>query len=259
MFLQLHDGPEMPYGLKKYPFPKYTGKLMPVSTAENPYAAGAPVMKLSPYAVLNGCDPAQVYAQFVPQSKDGWKVTVNQIEQGAKLWRDFQSVRAAAGTGSAPVFDSNGNITGYKQATKLEEALVYYEMGRRAAQIIKQGISNAEARRLTDDAQELWDQNKWGLQNLCNQSLSQLKISAENCYNSLQWWLLDQGKPGRSAGQKRVANRAVLLRQNALLLIVKQIEEKGGKFTPGGPGGPGAEINSGAILAALAALAFLRF
>jgi hypothetical protein len=53
MFLQLHDGPEMPYGLKKYPFPKYTGKLMPVSTAENPYAPGAPVMKLSPYAVLN--------------------------------------------------------------------------------------------------------------------------------------------------------------------------------------------------------------
>jgi hypothetical protein len=42
----------MPYGLKKYPFPKYTGKLMPVSTAENPYAPGAPVMKLSPYAVL---------------------------------------------------------------------------------------------------------------------------------------------------------------------------------------------------------------
>jgi hypothetical protein len=256
MFLQLHDGPEMPYGIKKYPYPKYTGKLMPVSTAENPYAPGAPVMKLSPYAVLNGCDPAQVYADFVPQSKDGWKATVNQIEQGAKLWRDFQSVRAAAGTGSAPVFDSNGNITGYKQATKLEEALVYYDMGKRAAQILKQGISNAEARRLTDDAQELWDQNKWGLQNLCNQSLSQLQISAENCYNSLQWWLLDQGKPGRSAGQKRVANRAVLLRQNALLLIVKQIEEKGGSFTPGGSGAP---VGSGAILAALAALAFLRF
>ena len=58
---------------------------------------------------------------------------------------------------------------------------------------------------------------------------------------------------------RRIANRAVLLRQNALLLIVKQIEEKGGKFTPGGPGKPGAEVNSGAILAALAALAFLRF
>jgi hypothetical protein len=106
---------------------------------------------------------------------------------------------------------------------------------------------------------KLWDENKWGLQNLCNQSLSQLQISADNCYNSLQWWIADQSKPGRSRGQKRVANRAVLLRQNALLLIVKQIEEKGGKFTPGGPGKPGAEVNSGAILAALAALAFLRF
>jgi hypothetical protein len=86
--------------------------------------------------------------------------------------------------------------------------------------------------------------------------MSQLQISAENCYNSLQWWLLDQGKPGRSAGQKRVANRAALLRQNALLLIVKQIEEKGGSFTPGGSAAP---VGSGAILAALAALAFLRF
>jgi hypothetical protein len=86
--------------------------------------------------------------------------------------------------------------------------------------------------------------------------MSQLQISAENCYNSLQWWLLDQGKSGRSAGQKRVANRAVLLRQNALLLIVKQIEEKGGSFTPGGSAAP---VGSGAILAALAALTFLRF
>jgi hypothetical protein len=118
MFLQLHDGPEMPYGFKKYPFPKYTGKLMPVSTAENPYAPGAPVMKLSPYAVLNGCDPAQVYADFVKPDKAGWKVTVNQIEQGAKIWSDYQSIRAAAGTGSAPVYDAQGNITGYKQATK---------------------------------------------------------------------------------------------------------------------------------------------
>jgi hypothetical protein len=105
----------------------------------------------------------------------------------------------------------------------------------------------------------LWDQNKWGLQNLCGQSIPQLQMNAQNCYDSLQWWLADQGKPGRTRGQKRVANRAVLLRQNALLLIVKQIEEKGGKFTPGGPGKPGAEVNSGAILAALAALAFLRF
>jgi len=86
--------------------------------------------------------------------------------------------------------------------------------------------------------------------------LSQLQLNAENCYNSLQWWIADQSKPGRTQGQKRIANRAVLLRQNALLLIVKQIEEKGGSFTPGGKG---EAIGTGAILAALAALAFLRF
>jgi hypothetical protein len=63
-----------------------------------------------------------VYADFVKPDKAGWKVTVNQIEQGAKIWADYQSIRAAAGTGSAPVYDPQGNITGYKQATKLEEA-----------------------------------------------------------------------------------------------------------------------------------------
>lgn len=258
MFLQLHDGPDMPYGIQKYPYPKYTGKMMPVSTAENPYAPGAPVMKLSPYAVLAGCDPAQVYAEFVRPDKQGWKITVNQIEQGAKIWADFQSIRAAAGTGSAPIYDAQGNITGYKQANKLEEAKGWWDLGVRLGRLIKGSIDAGEARRLTQDAQALWDQNKWGLQNLCAQSLSQLQLNAENCYNSLQWWIADQSKPGRTRGQKRIANRAVLLRQNALLLLVKQIEAKGASFTPGGPG-KGEAVGTGAILAALAALAFLRF
>jgi len=257
MFLQLHDGPEMPYGLQKYPFPKYTGKLMPVSTAENPYAPGAPVMKLSPYAVLNGCDPTQVYAQFVPQDANGWKVQMNQVDQGLKLWRDYQSIRAAAGTGSAPVYDAAGNITGYKQASKLEEALAWYELGKKVGRLFKGSIDAGEARRLRDTAQALWDQNKWGLQDLCNQSLSQLQLNAENCYNSLQWWLVDQSKHGnKKSGPARIANRAVVVRQNALLLLVKQIEEKGGSFTPGKAAAP---VNAAAILAALGALAFLRF
>jgi YD repeat-containing protein len=258
MFLQLHDGPELPYGIQKYPYPKYTGKMMPVSTAENPYAAGAPVMKLSPYAVLNGCDPAQVYAQFVPQDAGAWKVQMNQIDQGAKLWKDYQSIRAAAGTGSAPIYDAAGNITGYKQASKVEEALAWYELGKKVGRLFKGSIDAGEARRLRNNAQELWDQNKWGLQNLCGQSMSQLQLNAENCYNSLQWWLADASKYGnKQSGPARVANRAVVIRQNALLLLVKQIEEKGGKFTPGQK--DGAPISAAAILAALGALAFLRF
>ena len=259
MFLQLHDGPDMPYGLKKYPYPKYTGPEAPLKYSLDPYAPGAPVMKTSAYKLLSGCDPQQIYADFVKPDKAGWKVTVNQIEQGAKIWADYQSIRAAAGTGSAPVYDSQGNITGYKQATKVEDDLEWWKLGVRLGRLLRGSIDAGEARRLTQDAQTLWDQNKWGLQNLCGQSIPQLQMNAQNCYDSLKWWLADQGKPGRTKGQKRVANRAVLLRQNALLLIVKQIEEKGGKFTPGGPGKPGAEVNSGAILAALAALAFLRF
>lgn len=256
MFLQLHDGPEMPYGLKKYPYPKYTGPIAPLKYSLDPYAPGAPVMKTGDYGLLSGCDPQQVYAEFVRPDAAGWKVTVNQIEQGAKIWADFQNIRQAAGTGSAPIYDAQGNITGYKQANKLEEAKGWWDLGVRLGRLLKGSIDAGEARRLTQDAQNLWDQNKWGLQNLCSQSMQQLQINAQNCYDSLQWWIVDQSKPGKSRGEKRVANRAVLLRQNALLLIVKQIEAKGGSFTPGAKG---EAVNSGAILAALAALAFLRF
>jgi len=261
MFLQLHDGPEMPYGIQKYPYPKFTGPMRPVRSAENPYAAGAPVMQLSPFAVLSGCDPQQIYAEFVKPDKAGWNVTVSTLEQGQKIWKEYQSIRAAAGTGSAPVYDADGNISGYKQAGKLEEAAAWWNLGVKLGKLVRGTINAAEARRLTEDAQKLWDENKWGLQNVCTQSMQMLQTNANNCYNSLQWWLADQGKPGRSAGQKRVANRAVLLRQSALLILVKQIEEKGGSFTPGqnGNGKPGATINAATIVAALAALAFLRF
>lgn len=249
MFLQLHDGPES--------FPPFTGRLEPLSWSLNPYKPGGPVINPGSFNPFHGCDPQQIYAEFVRPDKAGWKITLNQIEQGEKIWKDFQSIRAAAGTGSAPVYDAQGDITGYKQATKAEEALAWWKLGVRLGRLLKGSIDAGEARRLTQDAQELWDQNAWGLQNLCSQSIQQLQINAEKCYNGLQWWLADQGKPGRSRGQKRVANRAVVLRQNALLLLVKHIEEKGGSFTPGQKGA--APVNSAAILAALAALAFLRF
>ena len=114
-----------------------------------------------------------------------------------------------------------------------------------------------EARRLTDDAQALWNENKWGIQDVCTQSLSQLNDNAQKCYDSLQYWLVYQGDKSKSRGEKRIANRAVALRTNALAILVREIEAKGGSFTPGGKGG--APISAAAILAGLAALAFLRF
>ena len=59
MFLQLHDGPYMPYGLKKYPYPKYTGPEAPLKYSLDPYAPGAPVMKTSAYKWLSGVDPSR--------------------------------------------------------------------------------------------------------------------------------------------------------------------------------------------------------
>ena len=83
-----------------------------------------------------------------------------------------------------------------------------------------------------------------------------LQNNAQNCYDSLNWWIKDQGTPGKSAGQKRIANRSVVIRQNALLILVKEIEAKGGSFTPGGKGTP---VGIAAILALVAGAAFLKF
>jgi hypothetical protein len=215
-------------------------------------------MQLSPFAVLSGCDPQQIYAEFVKPDAAGWKVTVNQLEQGQKIWKDYQTIRAASGTGSAPVYDADGNITGFKQANKFDEAIEWWKLGVKLGRWLRGSIDAAEARRLTQDAQKLWDENKWGLQNVCNQSIQMLQQNAQNCYDSLQWWIMDMQKYGnKRSGPARVANRAVLLRQSALLILVKQIEEKGASFTPSQKGA--APINAAGLVAALAALAFLRF
>jgi len=257
MFLQMHDGPELPYGVKRFPYPSYNGVLYPVSYSEDPYAPGSPVMKLSPYGLLSGCDPQQIYSEFVPKNGNAWELRFKQVEQTQKLIKDYQSIKATAGTGSAPVYDASGNITGYRSASKVEEVAAWVDLAMKFVKLTSASVRAGEANRLTKDAQDLWDQNKWGIQEVCSQSMAELQMNAQRCYDSLQWWILDQSKAGKSAGEKRVANRAVALRTNALAILVREIEFKGGSFTPGGKGG--APIGSAAILAGLAALIFLRF
>jgi len=257
MFLQLHDGPELPYGLKKIPYPKLQGKLQPIYSAEDPYAPGAPIMQLSPFAVLSGCDPQQVYLDFVPQNGNAWEVRFKQVDQAKQLLKNYQSIKETAGTGSAPIYDAAGDITGYRQASKVEVVAAWIDLAIKGVKFAQEGVKAGEARRLTDDAQALWNQNKWGIQNICTQSLAQLNDNAQKCYDSLQYWLVYQGDKNKSRGEKRIANRAVALRTNALAILVREIEAKGGSFTPGGKGG--APVTAAAILAGLAALTFLRF
>jgi hypothetical protein len=187
MFLQLHDGPDLPYGTSRYP---------------------------------------------------------------------YQTLRAAKGTGSAPIYSADGTITGFQQATKAQEVAAYIELGLKALRLAQTGVQAGEARRLKEDAQKLYNENKWGIADVCNQTLVMLQNNAQNCYDSLNWWIKDQGTPGKSAGQKRIANRSVVIRQNALLILVKEIEARGGSFTPGGKGTP---VGIAAILALVAGAAFLRF
>jgi hypothetical protein len=230
--------------------------MMPVSYAEDPFAPGSPVMRTTPYRLLSGCDQAQVYADFVPQNKEGWKLRLNQVSQAQQLIKNYQTLRAAAGTGSVPVYGADGTITGFQQGDKAQEVAAYIQLGLKALQLAQQGIDAGDARRLRDNAQQLYNENKWGIADVCNQTLVMLQNNAQNCYDSLNWWIRDQGTPGRSAGQIRIANRAVVIRQNALLILVKEIEAKGGSFTPGGKGAP---MGIAAILALVVGAAFLKF
>ena len=89
MFLQLHDGPDLPYGLRPFPYPKRSGPMMPVRYAEDPFAPGSPVMQTTPYRLLSGCDQAQVYADFVKQDKDGWKLRLGEVDRAKNLFKEF--------------------------------------------------------------------------------------------------------------------------------------------------------------------------
>lgn len=265
MYLQLHDGPEN--------FPPYNGQLAPLSWSLNPYLPGAPVVTPGPFSPFHGCDPQQVYAEFVPQTADGWQTRLSQVKQAEQLVKNYQSLKATAGTGSVPVYDANGVITGYKAGDQTEVVLAWIKLGAKAAVLASEGIKAGEANRLKQDAQTLWDQNKWGLQELCTQSLPQLNANATDCWNSFQWWIQDQSQKMQQwmalpkwkrsnlvsptlAGQLRIANRAVVIRQNALTILVKEIEAKGGKFTPDNTG---TALTPAAILALIAGAAFLRF
>lgn len=265
MFLQLHDGPES--------FPPFTGKLQPLSWSLNPYKPGGPVINPGSFNPFHGCDPQQVYAEFVPQNADGWKTRLSQVKQAEQLVKNYQSLKATAGTGSVPVYDANGVITGYKAGDKTEVILAWIQLGAKALVLAQEGIRAGEANRLKQDAQALWDQNKWGLQFLCDQTLPQLNANATDCWNSFQWWVKDQSEKMQQwmalpsyrrnnlvsptlAGQLRIANRAVVIRQNALTILVKEIEAKGGSFTPDKTTGT---LNPAAILALIAGAAFLRF
>jgi hypothetical protein len=256
MFLQLHDGPDLPYGLRPFPYPKRSGPMMPVRYAEDPFAPGSPVMQTTPYRLLAGCDQAQVYADFVKQDKDGWKLRLGEIDRAKNLFKEFQILKDAKGTGSVPLYNEAGEITGFKAGTKFEEAMAWFNFGVKIGKLIRGQIDNAAARRLKDDAQLLYDQNKWGIANICPQTIPMLVANAQLCYDSLKYWEGYYSDQSKKKGELRIAARAVVIRQSALVILIKEIEAKGGSFTPGGKGTP---LTGAAILAILTGLAFLRF
>jgi hypothetical protein len=239
-YLQLHDGPES--------FPSFNGRMQPLVNALNPYAPGAPVVNPGPFRTFAGCSPADVKAQFIPQSKAAWAVTLDKNKQYQQIWTNAKSLWAAMGTGSKPVYNAKGEITGYAQATKGETAMSWLKLGIQIGQALKGELDNAGANRLTADAQAAWDSNLWGIAYLCEQDLPTLYQNAQKCYDAMNYWLIRQseaqiefknepiyniGKRDQLNSQRRIANRAVTIRQTAFRLLTEQIADKGGAFTPG--------------------------
>lgn len=262
-FLQMH-GPE--------PFPSFTGKLQPLDRALNPYAPGAPVVQPGSFPTFAGtCDIAKVKEQFIPQDKAGWAVEIDRAAQAKKLWDNYKSLKMAAGSGSKPIYDDNGVITGYAPAKKWEETMSWIQLGIQVGQALKKDLDAGGARRLTDDAQAVWDQNLWGIQNLCSQDLPTLLQNTQKCYDAMTYWLQKQSEakirfdntswwngPERNKldGQRRIANRAVTIRQNAFRLLNEQVINLGGNFDPNKTG-QSMEISK-LIVPAILALVTLR-
>lgn len=258
-FLQLHDGP--------YSFPSYTGKLQPLKNSLNPFAPGAPVWKTPPFKMISGCSQADIQAQFIPGNASGWNVQLDQINQAQQIWKNYQSMVDAKGTGSVPIYDASGTITGYKAGTKAEEAVAWYKLGVKIGQLLRAQMNSGQVQRLNETAQAIWNQNKWDIQNICSQSLSALRQNTQLLYDSMQWWLNEQSNlqaqwaalpaykrnnlaSPQLAGAIRIANRNVVVRQNAMNIFLRQIQAKGGSFTPNG----GSSAASGKNLATILTL-----
>ena len=198
---------------------------------------------------MAGCNPAEVKKQFIPTDKAGWGMSIEKTANAQQVYKNYKSLVAASGTGSKPIYGADGAITGYAQANKGEVAMSWIQLGIQIGKLLKSELDNAGANRLTNDAQAAWDANLWGIQNLCNQDLQTLYSNTQKCYDALTYWLNRQSeaqtefkntpvsnllKRNELNGNRRIANRAVVIRQNAFRLLNEQILEKGGNFTPGG-------------------------
>jgi hypothetical protein len=261
-FLQMH-GPE--------PFPSFTGKLQPLDRALDPYAPGAPVVRPGSFSTFAGvCNMTKVKKEFIPQDKAGWAVELDRAADAKKLWENYKSLRQTAGTGSKPIYDSKGVITGYAPASKAEVSISYIKLGIQIGQALKKELDNAGAKRLTDDAQAVWDQNLWGIQNLCSQDLPTLLQNTQKCYDALEWWSQRQSEAqirykntnalnlierSKLDGERRIANRAVAVRQNAFRLLNEQVVNLGGNFDPNKQG-QGIEVSKLIVPAILALISF---
>lgn len=264
-YLQLHDGPEV--------FPSFTGKLQPLNMSYNVTWPGGPVLNPGPFYPFGGCDMNQIKAQAIPGNTAAWNTRLSDIKNAKTLWANTQSLLDTKGTGSVPIYDSNGVITGYRPGSKAEVNKAWFEMGVKIGQFLRSTLNAAGINRLKADAQELWDQNKWNIQNLCDQSLPQVLANTQLCYDGLQWWIAEQAKKQAQwfalprykrnnlasptlAGELRIANRAVVVRQNYLTILMNRVSELGGTFDPNKQNGNGAK-NSAALLTLLVAGASL--
>jgi hypothetical protein len=128
-------------------------------------------------------------------------VRLNQVSQGQQLVKNYQTYAKPQELAALLYMMQTGTITGFQQATKAQEIAAYIQLGLKALQLAQQGVRAGEARRLKEDAQKLYNENKWGIADVCNQTLVMLQNNAQNCYDSLNWWIRDQGTPGKTQGK----------------------------------------------------------
>jgi hypothetical protein len=165
---------------------------------------------------------------YVLDNKNAWKDAIDGTKKTMDLFKKFSD---PAIVGSRVVTNPDGSKSSVP-VTKSERIQQITLLLLDILISLKGSLTAAAALRLQGTAAEIYDSNKYNLVNLCTMSVPQLKIYANKAYNDISYWSESVQTPGKSAGDKRIANRNIVCSVRALELLVGQLAILGVSFAP---------------------------
>lgn len=229
-YLQLHDGPDV--------FPPFTGKLQPLKKAADPFAPGAPVIKPGPFLPFSGNGCAAVLPGALQlQNAASWNTAIQNV---TKLYEGIVKKSEKKGSG-APL---KTTMAGAQAVAVLKAALKYLPQIVSAAANLFQGFT---AQKTNAYAQNLYNQNAYGMQGLCEMSKPVLESQIAALDSDIAAAAKDLNDAGWATRGTKKIKLAVLSKLR--LIYGQQLDLIGGTQAPGK-----GLFNIGLIAAALSLL-----